>query len=185
MGSDARSRTRTHTHTHTHTLPSPPGIAAAAALLPHARVAVGPHGANLANAVFCGSGAALVEITLQEPEVRKPIPLPPRIEIINRNLTRACLLAPALARARTLPNPQNKHAHVHAHTRAQFREYEHLAGAVGLLYRPLRGQAPRNAFEDVLWPDPSAVVAAVRAAWRASVRRDEASSAEGGGKDEL
>ena len=47
----------------------------------------------------------------------------------------------------------------------QFREYEHLAEAIGLRYRPLRGQIPANAFEDVVWLDPEVVVAAVREAW--------------------
>jgi capsular polysaccharide biosynthesis protein len=58
------------------------GIAAAVALLPGARVAVGVHGANVANAVFCGEGAALVEIALWEPEV------------FQRN---ACMSVPCLA----------------------------------------------------------------------------------------
>lgn len=86
------------THTR-HTSPSHPskGIAAAVALLPGARVAVGVHGANLANAVFCGEGAALVEIALWEPEVLQRrarmsvfvlLPDPP-----SRAQRAACLLA--------------------------------------------------------------------------------------------
>jgi len=90
------------------------GISGALALLPHARVVLGVHGANLANAVFCAEGTRLVELVMTESE---------------------------------------------------FREYEHLASAVGLVYRPLAGQVPANGFDDVVWVDVPAVVAAARAAW--------------------
>ena len=42
---------------------------------------------------------------------------------------------------------------------------EHLASAVGLAYRPLQGQVPANGFDDVIWVDVPAVVAAAREAW--------------------
>jgi hypothetical protein len=91
------------------------GLSGALRVLPQARVVVGVHGANLANAVFCANGTRLVELTMQEPE---------------------------------------------------FREYEYLASAIGLIYRPLEGQVPANGFEDIVWVNEEKVVAAVRAAWR-------------------
>lgn len=91
------------------------GLSGALRVLPQARVVVGVHGANLANAVFCANGTRLVELTMQEPE---------------------------------------------------FREYEYLASAIGLIYRPLEGQVPANGFEDIVWVNEEEVVAAVRAAWR-------------------
>ena len=121
MGNEAELlRALTHlAHTELHTdlqilRGSQDGISGALALLPYARVVLGVHGANLANAVFCAEGTRLVELTMAESE---------------------------------------------------FREYEHLASAVGLAYRPLQGQVPANGFDDVVWVNVPAVVAAARAAW--------------------
>ena len=78
------------------------------------------------------------------------------------------------------PRPCNQSTlPTHTTQQTQFREYEHLAQAIGLRYRPLRGQLRPNAFGDVVWLDPAAVVDAVRRAWA------EAGGGGGGEREEL
>ena len=75
-----------------------------------AALVVGVHGAGLANSLFCVKNAALLELSLPEPE---------------------------------------------------FREYEHLAAALGLRYAA--SPLPPSNFEARAWPKPSAVAAAAAA----------------------
>jgi capsular polysaccharide biosynthesis protein len=46
-------------------------VRGALSVLPYAAVAMGVHGANLANIAFCYPPTTVIEITLHEPEVGK------------------------------------------------------------------------------------------------------------------
>ena len=137
--------------------PTSTGIKGALNLLPTARVVVGVHGANLANAVFAPAGARLVELTMAEDEFRY-FPTHPPTQPTNQPTTHVL----SFSFQRLTHPPTNPH-----------REYEHLASAIGLLYRPLKGEVKENGFEDVVWVNVERVVAAVRAAWLEEEEEEE------------